>query len=85
MSTILPQLVKIVIIIIIETSSTDPSWKNKVDYKLLSQPHKHLRHGKLTKTQLMKQPTVDCNLAPIQCYGVKHSVGKVIAHSIIGL
>ena len=29
-------------IIIIKTSSTGQSWKNKVVYKLLSQPHKHL-------------------------------------------
>ena len=31
---------------IIKTSSTGPSGKIKVVYKLLSQPHKHLRHGK---------------------------------------
>ena len=42
----------IIIIINIKTSSTGPSWKNKVVYKLLSQPHKHLCHGKLKKTQL---------------------------------
>ena len=28
------------------------SGKNEIVYKLLSQPHKHLRHGKLRKTQL---------------------------------
>ena len=39
------------IIVIIKTSSTGPSGKSKVAYKLLSQPHKHLRHGKLKKTQ----------------------------------
>ena len=32
---------------IIKTSSTGPSRKNKVVYKLLPQPHKHLRQGKL--------------------------------------
>ena len=36
----------IIIIIIIKTSSTGPSGKNKTVYKLLTQPHKHLRHGK---------------------------------------
>ena len=41
-----------IIIIIIKTSSTGPSEINKVVYKLLSQPHKHLRQGKLKKTQL---------------------------------
>ena len=38
--------------VIINTSSTGPSEKNKVVYKLLSQTHKHLRHGKLKKTPL---------------------------------
>ena len=47
----------------------------------IAQPHKHLRHGKLKKTQLMKQHTVDCSLKPIQRSDVKHSVGKVNAHS----
>ena len=42
----------IIIIIIIKTSSTGPSRKNHVVYKLLSQPQKHLRNGKLKKTQL---------------------------------
>ena len=45
-------LVTLVIIIIIKTSSTGHSGENKVVYKLLSQPHKHLRHGKQKKTQL---------------------------------
>ena len=37
-------------IIIIKTSSTGPGGKNKIVYKLLSQPHKHaLGHGKLKK------------------------------------
>ena len=40
------------IIIINKTSSTGPSGKEKVVYKLLSQPHKNLRHGKLKKPQL---------------------------------
>ena len=38
--------------IIIKINSTCPSGKNKVVYKLLLQPHKHLHHGKLKKTQL---------------------------------
>ena len=42
----------IIIIIIIKTSITGPSWKNKIVYKLLSQPHKHLRHRKLKKRVL---------------------------------
>ena len=74
--------------IIIKTSSTDPSGKNKVVYKLLSQPHKHLRHGKLKKAQLREAtngwlhpwtapvPVFDCTRS-----GVKHSVGKVIPQS----
>ena len=44
----------IIIIIIIKTSSAGPSLKNKDVYKLLSQPHKHLRHVILKKTQLRK-------------------------------
>ena len=39
----------LIIIIIIKTSSTGPSRKNKIVYKLLTQPHKHLRHGKTEK------------------------------------
>ena len=39
-------------IIIIKTSSTVQNGKNKVVYKLLLLPHKHLRHGKEKKTQL---------------------------------
>ena len=38
--------------IIIKTSSTGPSWKNNIIYKWFSQPHKHLRQGKLKTTQL---------------------------------
>ena len=40
------------IIIIIKISSTGTSGKNKVVYKSLSKPHKHLRYRKLKKTQL---------------------------------
>ena len=47
--------------IIIKTSSTVPSEKNKVVYKLLSQPHRHLRHGKLKKTQLREATTAPLN------------------------
>ena len=35
--------------IIIETISTGPSGKNKIVYKLLTQPHNHLRHGNTEK------------------------------------
>ena len=69
----------IIIIIVIKTSSTGPSGKNNVVYKLMSQPHKHLRHGKW-KRNSGKQPTIDCTLEPILRSGVKHSVGKVIPH-----
>ena len=34
-------------IIIIKASCTGSSEKNKIVYKFLSQPHKHLRHRKL--------------------------------------
>ena len=39
-----------IIIIIVKTSCTGPSGNNKIVYKLLSQSHKHLRHGKLKNT-----------------------------------
>ena len=39
----------ITIIIIIRTSSAGQSGKNKMVYKLSTQPHKHLRHGKTEK------------------------------------
>ena len=45
-------VVIIIIIIIINARKTGPSGKTKVVYKLLSQRHKHLRYGKLKKTQL---------------------------------
>ena len=41
-------LIIIIIIIIIKTSST-----GKIVYKLLSQPHKLLHHGKFKKIQLI--------------------------------
>ena len=44
LATHLNDYVVIIIIIIIKTSSTGPSGENKVVYKLLSLPHKHLRH-----------------------------------------
>ena len=43
-------------IIIIKTSSAGPSGSNKVAYKLLSQPQKHLRYENL-KTQLREEAT----------------------------
>ena len=51
--------------------AVQPSSKNKVVYKLLSKPHKQLRHGKQE----------NCTLEPIQRSGVKYSVGKVIPQS----
>ena len=45
-------IIFIIIIIIIIIISTGSSGKNKIAYKLLAQPHKHLRQGKLKKTQL---------------------------------
>ena len=44
----------IISFIIIQTSSTSPNLKNKIIYKLLSQPHKHLRHRKLNKILIME-------------------------------
>ena len=68
-------------IIIVKTSSTSPSGRKKVVYKLLLQPHKHMRHGKLKKTQLREATNGGGTLEPIQRTGVKHSVWKVILHS----
>ena len=65
---------KYTLIIIIKTSSRGPSGKNKIVYKFHSQPHKHLRHEKLKKKQLMETTIVDCTLESIQRSGVKHSV-----------
>ena len=42
--------------IIIKTSRTGPSVKNKVIYKLLSQPHKHLLHEKRKRNQQLNSP-----------------------------
>ena len=56
--------IKIFITIIIKSSSTGQSRKNYIDYKLLSQPHKNLRHRKL-KNKLM-EATNDWLLPQIQ-------------------
>ena len=45
------------------------------------QPHNHMRHGKLKKTNSGKQPTVDSTLEPIQRSGFKYSVRTVIPQS----
>ena len=58
------------IITIIKTCSTGPSWKNKVVYKLLSQPIKHLLHRKLKKTQLREATNGWLPLEPIQLSGI---------------
>ena len=47
-------IIIIIIIIIIKKQQHWPKWENKVVYKLLSQPQKHLRHGKLKITRLME-------------------------------
>ena len=46
-----------VAIIIIKTTSTGPSGKNKIDYKLLTQLHKRLHHGKLKNKLIALKPT----------------------------
>ena len=69
-------------IIIIKTSSTGTSLINKVVYKFLLQPHKHLSHGKLKKTQL-REATNDWLHSwthPAFRVPVSNSVGKVIPH-----
>ena len=48
------------IIIIIKTSSTGPSGKNEIVYKLLTQPLKHQHHGNL-KSKL-REANNDCLL-----------------------
>ena len=58
--------------IIIKTSSTGQSGKNKVVYKLLSQPHKHLRHGKLKKTQIRKT-TLNPSSVPVSTQVIPRS------------
>ena len=58
--------------------------KKQIVYKLLTQQQKHLRDGKQKKTNLVKQPTIDCVLIPIYRSGVKHSVGKVIPLMSLG-
>ena len=42
-------LISVYIIIIIKTSSSGPSGKIKIGFKLLTQPQKYLRHGKTEK------------------------------------
>ena len=39
------------ILLLLKTSGTGLSVENKIVHKLLSQPHKHLRHGRLKKPQ----------------------------------
>ena len=37
-----------------------PKWENEIVYELLSQPHKHLLHGKLKNK--LREATNDCLL-----------------------
>ena len=45
----------IILFIIIKSSSSGPRGKNKIVYKLISLPHKHLHHGKQENTTRGKQ------------------------------
>ena len=81
--TLIIIIIIIIIIVIIKTSSTGTRGKNKIAYKLLSQPHKHLRHGKLKNKDT--EATNDWLLALAhQRSGVKNGVGKVIPHASLG-
>ena len=62
-------------IINLNICSTGPSGKYKIVYKLLSQPHKHLRCRKLKKHNSGKQPTA-IHPKAIQCSSVKHTVRR---------
>ena len=48
--------------IIIKTSCTVPSGKNKIVHKLFMQPHKRFRDGKLKKTQLREATITSLHL-----------------------
>ena len=72
------------IIIIIKTSSTGPSDnKNKIVYKSITQPHKHLRHGKIETRTHGNNQRLTALLNPSNV-PVSNSVGKVIPHRNLG-
>ena len=71
------------IIIIIKTSA-EPKWEKQDVWKLISQTHKHLRHGKLKKRQLKEATNGNFTLKPKQRSGAKQSVGKAIPHMNLG-
>ena len=73
-----------IIIIIIKTSSTGPSGKDKIVYKLLTQPHKQLHHAKLKNKLREATNEIDWPLKTIWLFGVKLNVGKVIPHTSLG-
>ena len=72
------------VIIIIKTSSTGPSWKNKIVYKLLTQPHKHLRHGKTEKQTQERIQRLTAPLKPYKFRGQTQCIGKVIIYTSLG-
>ena len=72
-----------IILIIIKTISTGPSWKkNRLEIAFATPQAPAPR--KIEKHNWRKQPTIDCPLKPIQRSGVKHSVRNVIPHTRLG-
>ena len=70
------------IIIIIRTSSTGPSGKNRiVKINFFRNPTSTSAKKNWRNHNWGKQPTVDCTLEFIQSSCVKYSVGKVVPHS----
>ena len=77
-------LLESIIIIIIKTTSTGPSDnKNKIVYKSITQPHKHLRHGKNETQTHGNNQRLTALLNPSNV-PVSNSVGKVIPHRSLG-
>ena len=73
----------IIIVVIIKTSSTFPSWKNKIVYKLHTQSHKHLRHGKTEKQTQGSNERLTAPLNPSN-FPVSNTVWVRSPHTSLG-
>ena len=61
------------VVIIIKTIGTGTSGKIYIVYKLLSQPHKHVRHGKLKNTTQASNQRLTSPLNP-SCVSVSNTM-----------
>ena len=72
------------LLLLLKPTATGQSGENKIAYKLLSQPHKHLCHRKLKNTTQGSNQRLIAPLNPSNAPVSNTSVGKVIPHMSMG-